>query len=164
MCFGCFFLMAAFGLAVGFAASIREDGAVLFPAATRFRVERAYLFLTATFAWLAVISGTFLVYPWYRADTPLHTTDLSHYSRSLLLSNATTVKWHTLGMEWKEDVAFLAPIAVTAVVYVLTRYRETVLRDSLLRRTIMAFSVATIAAAGIAAAVGALLNKLAPTF
>ena len=162
MCFGCFFLMAAFGLMVGIAASLNGRSEMIRPG--RLFLERAYLLVTVAFSWLAVISGTYLVYPWYRAVAPPQTSDLRHFSRQFLLSSAATAKWHTLGMEWKEHVSFLAPIAVTAVAYVCWRYRPLVMRDTVLQRILIGFSTVTIAAAGIAAATGALLNKLAPIF
>jgi hypothetical protein len=39
----------------------------------------------ATVAWLTVITGTWIVYPWYRAAPAEGTTDLADYPRSLLL-------------------------------------------------------------------------------
>jgi hypothetical protein len=136
----------------------------MLPSPGRVRLERGYLLVTAALAWVAVLSGTYLVYPWYRAPPPSQINDLSHYSRQLLLSSAATAKWHTFGMEWKEHISFLVPIAVAAVVYIWWRYRELVMRDIILRRTVIAFTAVTIAAAGVAAATGALLNKLAPIF
>ena len=57
----------------------------------------------AIMAWLTVFSGTYIVYPWYRAPDP-------GSPRSFLLANADTKAWHTFGMEWKEHVGWFAPI------------------------------------------------------
>ena len=47
---------------------------------------------------------------------------LGAYPRALLLSNPHTAGWHDLGMEWKEHVAWLTPIAMTMVAYVFIKY------------------------------------------
>ncbi len=67
----------------------------------------------AIVAWATVVSGTFIVYPWYRAAPP-QGADLTAFPRSLLPSKPTTAQWHNLGMESKEHVGWLAPIAATA--------------------------------------------------
>src|SRR6266540_2347406 len=54
----------------------------------------------AAVAWLTVISGTWIVYPWYRAKGP-------DSSRSQLLANPSTKDWHEFGMEWKEHIAWI---------------------------------------------------------
>ena len=73
--------------------------------------------------WAAVLTGAYVIYPWYRAVPPAGLTDLALYPRYLLKSSATTAGWHDLGMEWKEYVAWMAPIAMTMVAYILTKYR-----------------------------------------
>ncbi len=164
ICFGCFFLLASFGFLVGMAAASGADFAPARASRRRVAVERVYLLVTVAFAWIAVLSGTYVIYPWYRAAPPPHTTDLRHFSRQLLLSNAATAKWHTIGMEWKEHVAFVAPIVITSVAYVCWRHRDLVMRDRLVRRVVLGLAVTAVVSAGIAASTGAFLNKLAPTF
>ena len=88
-----------------------------------------YLIGMVVLAWLAVLSGAYIVYPWYRAVPPAGVTDLSDYPRRLLLSSGRTSEWHNIGMEWKEHVAWLAPIAMTMVAYVTLRYRRAVTRS-----------------------------------
>ena len=76
---------------------------------------KAGLWIMAFAAWGAVITGTFIVYPWYRdaaATSP----------KSLLLANAGTALWHNFGMEWKEHVGWIAPIAATVVAFIVMRY------------------------------------------
>src|SRR5918994_3732885 len=73
----------------------------------------------AVVAWLTVISGTWIAYPWYRARPPKGTdlTDpaaLVDFPRYLLLAQEKTAQWHEFGMEWKEHVAWLAPMPATA--------------------------------------------------
>ena len=113
-------------------------------------------------AWLAVLSGAYMVYPWYRAVPPAGVTDLSEYPRRLLLSSGRTSEWHNVGMEWKEHVSWLAPIAMTMVAYVTLKYQRTVTRLWRLRTAVLGFAVAAFVATGIAGAFGAFLNKYAP--
>ena len=82
-----------------------------------------YLVAMVILAWLTVFSGAYIVYPWYRAVPPAGLTDLSEYPRRLLLSSGKTSEWHNVGMEWKEHVSWLAPIAMTMVAYVAMKYR-----------------------------------------
>jgi hypothetical protein len=57
----------------------------------------------AAISWITVMTGTYIVYPWYREATP-------DSARSILLSSPDTELWHRFAFEWKEHVAFLAPI------------------------------------------------------
>jgi hypothetical protein len=103
-----------------------------------------------------------LAWPWYRAAPPAGVTDLADYPRSLLLSSGRTSEWHRIGMEWKEHVAWLAPIAITMVAYVTMKYQRAIIRLQQMRVAVLTFTVAAFIATGIAGAFGALLNKYAP--
>src|SRR4249920_400152 len=121
-----------------------------------------YLIAMVVLAWLTVFSGAYIVYPWYRAVPPPGLTDLSEYPRRLLLSSGKTSEWHNVGMEWKEHVAWLAPIAMTMVAYVTLKYRYAITRPRHMRTAVFGFTVAAFIATGIAGAFGAFLNKYAP--
>jgi uncharacterized membrane protein len=121
-----------------------------------------YLIGMVVVAWLAVFSGAYIVYPWYRAVPPAGVTDLSEYPRRLLLSSGRTSEWHNVGMEWKEHVSWLAPIAMTMVAFVTLKYRRAVTRPRGMRTAVLGFAVAAFIATGIAGAFGAFLNKYAP--
>ena len=121
-----------------------------------------YLIGMVVLAWLTVFSGAYIVYPWYRAVPPAGVTDLSEYPRRLLLSSGRTSQWHNVGMEWKEHVSWLAPIAMTMVAYVTLRYRRAITRPRRMRTAVIGFAVAAFVATGIAGAFGAFLNKYAP--
>ena len=121
-----------------------------------------YLIAMVILAWLTVLSGAYIVYPWYRAVPPAGITDLSEYPRRLLLSSGRTSQWHNVGMEWKEHVSWLAPIAMTMVAYVTLRYRRAITRPRRMRTAVIGFAVAAFVATGIAGAFGAFLNKYAP--
>ena len=108
------------------------------------------------------MTGAYLIYPWYRAKPPAGVTDLALYPRYLLKSSATTAGWHDLGMEWKEHIAWIAPIAMTMVARVLTKYRQLMREHPQVRTGVMVFALVALGAAGVAGIFGAMLNKYAP--
>jgi hypothetical protein len=128
------------------------------------RVSRLKLWAwsMAVIVWGTVITGTYIVYPWYRAKPPEGTTDLSTFPRSLLLSNPSTAEWHKFGMEWKEHVAWVAPIAATVVAYVISVYGPRLAKEPKIRNAVMAFFVVAFVTAAIAGILGAFITKAAP--
>lgn len=122
---------------------------------------RVGTWLMAVVAWLTVLSGTYVVYPWYRAKPP-EGADLTLCPRSLLLSDPSTAGWHKFGMEWKEHVAWIAPILATAVAYIVTRYGPQLVNHSRLRRVLMWLFTTSFAAAAVAGLFGAFITKVAP--
>jgi hypothetical protein len=121
-----------------------------------------YLWGLAITVWAAVLSGAYIVYPWYRAVPPEGTADLTAFPKFLLLASEKTALWHELGMEWKEHIAFLAPIAATIVAYVVS-YRGPALAKKVgERRAVMIFFIFAFAAAAVAGVLGAFLTKYAP--
>jgi hypothetical protein len=121
-----------------------------------------YLVAMVLIAWLTVFTGIYVVYPWYRAVPPAGTTDLADYPQRLLLSSGKTSEWHNVGMEWKEHVAWLAPIAMTMVAYVTMKYGRAITRPRHMRTAVLGFALAAFVATGVAGAFGAFLNKYAP--
>ena len=109
----------------------------------------------AILAWVVVISGTYIVYPWYR--DPAATSP-----RSILRANPKTIEWHSFGMEWKEHVAWVAPILATAVVFIVSYYGPRLIHQDRIRRAAIALFVIAFAAAAVAGVLGAFLNKVAP--
>ncbi len=126
------------------------------------RFLRVYLIAMAALAWLAVLTGTYIIYPWYRATPPAGTVDLHGFPQRLLMASPQTVGWHALGMEWKEHVAWLAPIAVTMAAAVVGQYGRGLQEHKALRRAVICFLWVSLAAAGVAGFFGAMLNKNAP--
>jgi hypothetical protein len=116
----------------------------------------------AGIAWLTCLVGTWIVYPWYRAAPPEGTTDLTKFPRSLLLSSPDTAEWHSFGMEWKEHVAWLAPILATAVAFAVLYYGSQLIQRGEIRRAAIVFFALAFAAAGVAGLFGALITKAAP--
>jgi hypothetical protein len=123
---------------------------------------KMYIWGLAIAAWAAVITGTYIVYPWYRARPPEGTTDLTNFPRSFLLADKSIAGWHEFGMEWKEHVAFLAPIAATVVAIVVSYYGPTLARKVGERRALMIFFIVSFVAAAAAGLFGAFITKAAP--
>ena len=119
----------------------------------------------AALAWLTVILGTYVVYPWYRAKPPAGTGTamLAGYPKYLLVSSPRTAEWHEFGMEWKEHVAWFTPILATAVAFVVTRYRGRLAADVDVRRALLILLCLAFFTASVAGLLGALINKAAPT-
>lgn len=111
---------------------------------------------------LTVISGTYIVYPWYRAKPPEGLADLTAYPRSFLLAAPHLAEWHNFGMEWKEHVAWFSPILAVAVAFVVWRYGARLAEMPKLRNALMVVFVLAFAAAGIAGLFGAFITKAAP--
>ncbi len=84
------------------------------------------------------------------------------FPQHLLMSSSTTIGWHSLGMEWKEHVAWFAPISITTVAFVFIRYGRDLINHKQLRATVLGFAVASFLAAGIAGFFGAMIDKSAP--
>lgn len=122
----------------------------------------------AVVAWLTVVTGTWIVYPWYRAPLPTGQTaatlgpGLANFPKQLLISNPSLAAWHNFGMEWKEHVAWFAPILATAVAFIVIRYGLKIANDAQIRRALLTLFVLAFCAAGIAGLFGALITKAAP--
>ncbi|MBI3959056.1 MAG: hypothetical protein HY328_09625, partial [Chloroflexi bacterium] len=65
-------------------------------------------------------------------------------------------------MEWKEHVAWFAPILATAVAFIVWRYGDHLIEDSYLRKIVTALFILAFLTAGIAGLMGALITKAAP--
>jgi hypothetical protein len=127
----------------------------------------------AIVAWLTVITGTWIVYPWYREK--LAGEDLSGCEgvgvptdecspRDFLLSNVSgnTEDWHKFGMEWKEHIAWIAPMLATTAAFLTLYYGASLARNRYVRRVVIATFVGAFVTAAIAGLYGALITKVAP--
>ena len=161
MGFGALFMLAFTGAIAGLF-RMAAPGAPAIPSSKAQVMLRLYLIGMVVLAWATVYSGAYIVYPWYRATPPAGTIDLADYPRYLLLSSTTTREWHRLGMEWKEHVAWIAPIAMTMVAYVFAKYGPSLARHRDLRNAALIFTLAAFLATGVAGAFGAFINKYAP--
>lgn len=118
--------------------------------------------IMAAVAWVTVVTGTYFVYPWYRATPPEGVTDFTVYPRSLLKADTALSGWHTFGMEWKEHVAWLSPILATVVFFIVLKYGTQLAQDRQLRNMTMVIYTLAFIAAAIAGLFGALITKAAP--
>ncbi|MFP5236956.1 MAG: hypothetical protein ACLGSD_13725 [Acidobacteriota bacterium] len=121
-----------------------------------------YLIAMSVLAWLAVLTGAYIVYPWYRAIPPAGTVTLSQYPQKLLMSNPATIGWHSIGMEWKEHVAWFAPISITMAAAVFMRYKRDLKNHRVLRDAVLCFVAVSLVAAGIAGFFGAEIDDHGP--
>jgi hypothetical protein len=127
----------------------------------------------ALLAWATVITGTWVVYPWYRESLAGKTLDACAglqapndkcSPKDFLLSNASgqTSNWHEFGMEWKEHVAWIAPYLATVVAFGAVYYGRRLAYEPAVRRLLIWVFVAAFVVAGIAGLFGALITKAAP--
>jgi hypothetical protein len=151
---GALFLLAFAG---GLAGLYSLRPALVTPAgvAERMRRLRVGVVAMAVVAWATVITGTWVVYPWYREDVP-------DSARSQLLADESTKDWHEFGMEWKEHVAWISPILATVVAFIVVYYGTNLIRHERVRRTAITLFVLAFVFAAIAGAFGAFITKVAP--
>lgn len=121
----------------------------------RMRRLRIGVVAMALAAWGTVITGTWIVYPWYRDKSPTS-------PKSILLSNPDTKDWHNFAMEWKEHIAWLSPILATAVAFIVLYYGTNLIRHDRVRKSAMALFVLSFVFAAVAGTMGALITKSAP--
>lgn len=163
MVLGAAYLLAFTG---GFAAiwSYRSEWLTEQGRAKVYRRMVAAVWIMTLFAWSTTLLGTYVVYPWYRAKAlpGISASQLGDYPKYLLLSNPRTADWHEFGMEWKEHIAWFAPILATAVAFVATRYRR-LAEDTAIRRVLLTVYSISFFCAAVAGLLGALINKAAPT-
>ena len=161
MVLGAIFLLAFPAGLVGLW-SLKEKYLTL--AGVRERMPRLLVggWIMAIVSWLTVITGTWIVYPWYRAVPPEGVTDLTKYPKAELLANAATSAWHTFGMEWKEHIAWISPMLATAVAFVILYYGIDLIRRKDLHRPMLIVFALAFGVAGIAGLFGAFITKAAP--
>ena len=163
MLFGGFFLLALFGMFVLLLDRSSPDRIAVdaIPTQPAHRWQTIYLILMVTAGWAAVLSGAYIIYPWYRAIAPVG-ADLMLYPKFLLTARPSTAGWHNFGMEWKEHVAWIAPMAGTMVAFVLLKHRAAWNAHRVVRNTILGFAATAFLAAAIAGGWGAMIDKKAP--
>lgn len=130
----------------------------------------------AAAAWGTVITGTWVVYPWYREELAIsggdefagcagaHVPTEQCSARDFLRSNASgdTEQWHAFGMEWKEHVAWISPILATVVAFIVVYYGANLIRHDRVRKTAITLYVMSFSFAAVAGALGAFITKVAP--
>jgi hypothetical protein len=159
--FGALFMLAFSG-ALTELYRLGSQGQPLVPEGKETSLLGFFLAAMVILSWATVFSGAYIVYPWYRAVPPAGLTDLSEYPRRLLLSSGMYSGWHNIGMEWKEHIAWLAPITITPLAYIVMKYKRVVLEQRGLRFAVLTFAVAAFFSTAVAGGLGILLKKYAP--
>ncbi|HEU5301065.1 MAG TPA: hypothetical protein VFW06_02385 [Acidimicrobiia bacterium] len=154
MGFGALFLLAFAGGLAGLY-SLRPDLVTVEGVKERMRRLKIGTVAIAVAAWGTVITGTWIVYPWYRED-------IAQSAKSRLLANPGTEDWHIFGMEWKEHIAWISPMLLTAAAFIVVYYGTNLIRHDRVRKTVMALLVLGFATAAIAGLFGALITKVEP--
>jgi hypothetical protein len=116
----------------------------------------------AAMLWATVLTGTYVIFPPYRATPPEGVTDLAAYPRALLLSNAGTAWLHGFAMESKEHMPWIAAMLATAVAFVSVRYRWSLHEDPGIRRMALALLTICFGLVAFTGLMGVLVNKAAP--
>jgi len=142
--------------------SLRHDWVTTTGVRTHLRRLAFGTWVMAIAGWLTVLTGAYLVFPMYRASAPPATADLSAYPKAFILAHPDLAMLQTIGMSWKEHIAWFAPILATAVAFVVTRYGFHLVSQPRLRQGAMALFTIAFLAAGIAGMFGAFLDKAAP--
>jgi|SRR5664279_198223 len=109
----------------------------------------------AVSAWLMVITGSYISYVPYRAPTPTS-------PKSKLLAVHDLASLHTFAMEWKEHIAWAAPLLATAVGFIVTYYGAALATRNDLRRASMVFLFLCFVASVIGGVLGFLIYKAMP--
>ena len=163
MLFGGFFLLALFGAIVLILdqSNLARSNPASTPAQPASHWQTTYLIAMVALGWAAVLSGAYIIYPWYRAVAPVG-ADLALYPKFLLTSHPSTAGWHNFGMEWKEHVAWIAPMSSTMVAFVLLKHRAAWNATRSVRTTVLGFAAVAFLAAAIAGGWGAMIDKKAP--
>lgn len=141
----------------------------------RERVFRLRVGVTAmaVLAWATVLTGTWIVYPWYRetlagnslaACDGLQAPSGECSPKEFLLSNTSgqTADWHEFGMEWKEHIAWIAPMLATAAAFLVMYYGRDLVNNRRLRAIVLVLFVGAFVTAAVAGLFGALITKAAP--
>lgn len=109
----------------------------------------------AVMAWAIVLTGTWVLLPWYSEETP-------DSPRSILLSDASTRQWHEFADVWKTHVAFMSPILATAAAALVVYYGRALARDRTVRNIVLALFLGAFAVSSLAALIGSLVARAAP--
>lgn len=154
MGFGAVFLLAFAG---GIAGLYSLRPGLVTDAGIRERMIRLKIGVTAmaVAAWGTVITGTWIVYPWYREKTP-------DSAKSILVSSESTKGWHEFGMEWKEHIAWISPILATVAAFIVIYFGVGLIKHDRARKIVIALFVLAFATAAVAGLFGALITKVAP--
>lgn len=154
MIFGALFLLS-FGGGLAGLWSLRPEFVTQAGIVDRVRRLKIGMVAMAVAAWGTVITGTWIVYPWYRAKLPTS-------PKSILLSSESTAGWHNFGMEWKEHIAWLSPILATLAAFIVVTMGVRLVQERKIVKAVITIFVLAFSIAAVAGLFGALITKAAP--
>lgn len=154
MIFGAVFLLS-FGGGLAGLWSLRPELVTEAGIIDRVRRLKIGMIAMAVAAWGTVVTGTWIVYPWYRAKLPTS-------AKSMLLADPNTADWHNFGMEWKEHIAWLSPILATLAAFIVVVMGVRLVQERKIVKAVMIIFVLAFAIAAVAGLFGALITKTAP--
>ena len=161
MGFGALYLMACSFAIVELSRRYKTDSLQSRPHGDEIFLGR-WLVGMSVIAWITVLTGAYVIYPWYRAMPSTGTMALNEFPQWLLKAKPDTIAWHAIGMEWKEHIAWITPISITMAAVVFQQYRGSLRDHPQLRAAVVTFVFVSFASAGVAGFFGAELNKHAP--
>jgi Ni,Fe-hydrogenase I cytochrome b subunit len=121
----------------------------------RLRRLKMWVWIVALSTWLMVITGTYISYVPYRAASAAS-------PKSKVLAAANTAWLHNFAMEWKEHIAWAAPLFATAVVFIVACYGAQLATRNDLRRAAMVFLFLSFVSSIIGSVLGFLIYKAVP--
>lgn len=148
------FLLAFSGVLV-LLAGLREEELPAAAIGRRVRQLRVGSVGLAAASWAIVLTGTWVLLPWYAEDSP-------DSPRSVLLSDPATRGWHEFADVWKTHVAPIAPLLATAAAAVVVHYGHALARERAVRHLALALLAGAFAIASLAALIGSLVTRAAP--
>ena len=119
------------------------------------RKVKTYVWIVALSTWLMVITGTYISYVPYRAPGPAS-------PKSKVLAAADTAWLHNFAMEWKEHIAWAAPLLATAALFIVVCYGAQLAARNDLRRAAMLFLVLAFVSSVIGSLLGFFIYKAVP--
>jgi len=124
------------------------------------RFLRVYLVCMAALAWLAVLTALTSSIPGIARYATGHGNSRCISAAAADVS-PTTSGWHSIGMEWKEHVAWIAPISITMAAAVALQYGRDLKNHPQLRAA-SSRSCGPRSSRGRGGFFGAMINKNAP--
>jgi hypothetical protein len=133
--------------------SLRSD--LLTTAGVAQQVKRLRLgtALMAVMAWATVLTGAWIILPWYRAEGG---------PKAQLMADPSTRAWHTFADVWKTHIAWTAPLLATAAAALVAYYGAALVRDRTARSIVLVLFLAAFGVSSLAGLIGSLVTKAAP--
>jgi hypothetical protein len=133
--------------------SLRSD--LLTTAGVAQQVKRLRLgtAVMALMSWATVLTGAWIILPWYRAEGG---------PKATLMADPSMRAWHTFADVWKTHIAWTAPLLATAAAALVAYYGAALARDRTARSIVTVLFLSAFAVSSLAGLIGSLVTKAAP--